>query len=179
MRKAILIKEHGEIDDSGLHIDLGLGIAVKEPCRILRFGVKVGINLLHPLDQPLICFGIGDPVNKEDDMILGPRRFAVLRFHVVAARIEKHRHIGKLIDDVLLRDPVFWIIGVCIVAVHHKRIGKLEIRLAAVVVFEANEGMVVRHQPFERIGIRHCKAVGVDAVCLVAAALKDVSNTLM
>ena len=169
--EAVLVEEHGEVDDTGLHIDLGVGIAVEKPRGVLRLGVEVGIDFLHPFDQPLAGFRVGDPVNEEDNVVLGSRRFAVLRFHVVAARIEEHRHIGELFDDVLLRDPVLRIVGVGIIAVHHKGIGMLEVFFAAVVVFEADEGVVFRHQPLEGIQVRHRIAVGIDAVRPVAAAL--------
>ena len=168
--KAVLVEEHGEVDDTGLHIDLGVGIAVEKPRGVLRLGVEVGIDLLHPFDQPLVGFRVGDPVNEEDDVVLGSRRFAVLRFHVIAARVEEHRHVGELFDDVILRDPVLRIVGVRIVAVHHKGIGMFEVLFTAVVVSEADEGVVFRHQLLEGIHVCHRIAVGIDAVRPVAAA---------
>ena len=57
-----------------------------------------------------------------------------------------------------------------IVAVHHKRVGMLEVFFAAVVVFEADKGVVFRHQLLEGIHVCHRITVGIDAVRPVAAA---------
>ena len=108
--EAVLVKEHGQIDVAGLHVDLRVRIAVEKARRVLRPVVKIRIRLLHPFDQQLVSLRIGDPVNEENDVVFWPRRFAVLRLHVVAARVKDHRHVGEPRDNILLCDPVARII---------------------------------------------------------------------
>ena len=172
MGEGILVEEHGQVEDARLYVDLSVWIAVEEPCGVLRLGVKVREELLHPFDQPLVFLWAGDPLNEKDDVVFWPWRFAVFRLHMIAAGINQHGHVPEFINDGVLRDPVFGIVRVGIVAVRHESILILEVLFIAVVVFEADEGMVVRHQLFEGFNIRRRVEIGIKTVRLIPTAAR-------
>ncbi len=155
-----------------LHIHLRTGIPIEEARGVLRLGVKVREKSLRFLHQPLVVLRAGDPLDKENDMVLRPWGFAVLRLHVVAARVDQHCDIREFVHDVLLCDPVIGVVRMRVVAVRYQRFRITEVFLTAVAVLEADESVVIRHEPFQRFGIRHRICVRVKAVRPVPLAAR-------
>ena len=120
----------------------------------------------HQLFQLGVGLRIGDAVDGEEHMELGPRGFSVLHLQVIAAVVDGKGHVRESRSDIRRRLPVLRIFRMVIVAVHGQAVAAEEVVGVAVAAPVLRADIVVADGLRQRIGVCDFDLMGIEAITL-------------
>ena len=130
----VALKALVQRDGAGKEIDLRVVRAEEEACPVQRLRVEVREQRVEPSLHIGIGFHIRGRLNGEQAMESRPCGFLILGLHMMAAEVNRQRHIREVAAHVVRGDPFVLVVGMVIIAVHAEAVARDEIAAAAVAV---------------------------------------------
>ena len=139
----IALKAFVQRDAAGKEIDLRVVRAEEEASPVQRLRVEVREQRVEPSLHIGIGFHIRGRLNGEQTMESRPCGFLILGLHMMAAEVNRQRHIREVAANVVRGDPFVLMVGMVVIAVHAEAVARDEIAAAAVAVLILGAYIVV------------------------------------
>ena len=139
----VALKALVQRDGAGKEIDLRVVRAEEETSSVQRLRVEVREQRVEPSLHIGIGFHIRGWLNGEQAMESRPCGFLILGLHMMAAEVNRQRHIREVVTHIVRGDPFVCMVGMVVIAVHAEAVARDEIAAAAVAVLILGAYIVV------------------------------------
>ena len=162
--QCLILQKFGEILCAGNDLHHRLLRTEEEPGSVHGILVKEGEALVHELFEALVGLYIRLQIDGDEYMELGARSLSVLGLHVITAVMDGDEHIRQDLCEVLGRDPVGGILGVCVVAFQRETVGLDEVLIAPAAILVLGADIIPADSLLQRGGSGDADGLGIHIV---------------